>query len=52
MSDESNLPPGVSQRDLDRQAGEEIQCDWCGHWFAPIDGNELCPKCRKAEDRE
>lgn len=54
-----DLPPGVTNSDIDRNAGAILSCDRCGHDFAcndapyidpETDDEVLCPRCQHAED--
>jgi predicted amidophosphoribosyltransferase len=48
----SNLPPGVTQRDIELYSGNIRICERCGRDFDIEDNDqELCPKCREEEDK-
>lgn len=48
----SNLPPGVTNQDIDEQAGCYVSCDECGRQFVTDDPEQsLCPRCQYADDQ-
>lgn len=44
----SDLPPGVTMRDIDRD--ERPVCDICGRRFNGEYDDEVCPRCEAKED--
>lgn len=44
LSKLSNLPPGCSERDIDRAAGEP-ECPTCGHQPTDEELDSECPRC-------
>lgn len=50
MSDNSNYPPGVTDRTIARANGEVATCQSCGKEFLNIySGSEICPRCEREE---
>lgn len=48
-----DLPPGCTDADLTRAAGDEARCLCCGEWVraeALVDG--WCGRCRREEGRD
>lgn len=50
----NNLPPGCTSRDIERQAGDWMECDWCGTETRvdKLNDDGLCRKCAKDLDAE
>ncbi|MRR37586.1 hypothetical protein EG829_23610 [bacterium] len=45
----SNLPPGVTMRDIE---GEIQRCDFCGERSEELDDNLMCDACRELEQTD
>ena len=48
----SNLPPGCTDHDIERNAGTYADCSNCGReWEAEkLDENDRCPRCQNEDD--
>jgi predicted amidophosphoribosyltransferase len=55
MSNPSNLPPGVRERDLDEASGVIRRCANCRRHFDVDEASsidDLCPRCERAADED
>lgn len=55
MTSERNLPPGVTDRDVEEAMGAIAQCEICGRDYRPDrDGSNggLCPRCQCGDEQE
>ena len=48
----SAYPPGVTQRDIDRDAGYYAHCEACGREVVAdtLDDHGVCPRCLREDE--
>ena len=50
MDAKSNLPPGVTARDVEDD--ERQHCAGCGELFNGEPGEKICPRCANVDDQD